>query len=111
MFYRRKSYVVKTAFVETFNKHFNETNLPNQLKNGTRFVGRWMKDNKDGTHEVFAIWEYDSYEDYVRIETNIQNDAEHVQRIQDWYDKFGGREQVRQFILEAKNEVLESTVD
>ena len=25
-----------------------------------------MKDNKNGTTEVFAIWEYDSYEQYKR---------------------------------------------
>lgn len=96
--------------MEPFNKHFNETNLPNQLKHGSRLIGRWMKDNQDGTFEVFAIWEYDSYDEYVEIETNIRNDAEHVQRIQDWYDTYGGKEQVRHYILEMKNEALESTV-
>ncbi|MZE90161.1 cytoplasmic protein, partial [Bacillus anthracis] len=52
MFYRRKYYIVKNEFVEIFNGHFNNTNLPNQLKYGSRLIGRWMKDNKNGTTEV-----------------------------------------------------------
>ena len=59
MFYRRKSYIIKNKFVEKFNEHFNNTNLPNQLKHGTRLIGRWMSDNKDNTTEIFAIWEYE----------------------------------------------------
>lgn len=35
MFYRRKYYVVKNEFVDRFNHHFNETNLPNQLSHGS----------------------------------------------------------------------------
>ena len=35
MFYRRKYYIVKNEFVEIFNEHFNNTNLPNQLKYGS----------------------------------------------------------------------------
>ena len=42
MFYRRKYYVVNNDFVEVFNKHFVENNLPNQLKHGAKLVGRWM---------------------------------------------------------------------
>ncbi|WP_237049401.1 hypothetical protein [Lentibacillus amyloliquefaciens] len=56
MFYRRKFYIVKSEFVETFNTHFNKTNLPTQLKYGSRLVGRWMKANNDDTVEIFAIW-------------------------------------------------------
>ncbi|TKI20624.1 cytoplasmic protein, partial [Bacillus cereus] len=41
MFYRRKYYVVKNEFIEVFNDHFNNTNLPNQLKHGSRLIGRW----------------------------------------------------------------------
>ncbi|WP_020061847.1 NIPSNAP family protein [Bacillus sp. 123MFChir2] len=111
MFYRRKFYIVKSEFVEIFNTHFNETNLPNQLKCGSRLIGRWMKDNGDGTAEVFAIWEYDSYEDYVEIESKIRSDQAHLKRIHDWYEKHGGRERVlKEYILEMRNEALESTV-
>lgn len=111
MFYRRKFYIVKKEFVDIFNAHFNHTNLPNQLKHGSRLVGRWMKDNNDETVEIFAIWEYDSYEDYIEIESKIRSDEAHVQRIKDWYDKNGGKDYVyKAYILEVRNEALESTV-
>ncbi|HDR7794714.1 TPA: NIPSNAP family protein [Bacillus luti] len=111
MFYRRKYYIVKNEFVGIFNDHFNNTNLPNQLKYGSRLIGRWMKDNSNDTTEVFAIWEYDNYEEYVEIEKKIRNDKIHVQRIHDWYDKYGGKEYVlREYIMEMKNEELICTV-
>ncbi|PYF06818.1 NIPSNAP family protein [Ureibacillus chungkukjangi] len=111
MFYRRKFYIVKSEFVEIFNDHFNNTNLPNQLNHGSRLVGRWMKDNKNNTVEIFAIWEYDSYEDYEQIEHKIRNDIAHVQMVKDWYESNGGRDYVlSNFILEVKNEVLMSTI-
>jgi hypothetical protein len=111
MFYRRKFYTVKSEFVEIFNDHFNNTNLPNQLKYGSRLVGRWMKDNNNGTVEIFAIWEYDSYEDYVEIEKKVRSDEAHVKRIKDWYEKNGGKEFVyKEYIIEVRNEALESTV-
>ena len=31
-----------------------------------------MKDNNDGTTEIFAIWEYDSYEQYKEIESKLE---------------------------------------
>ena len=111
MFYRRKLYIVKSEFVEIFNEHFNNTNLPNQINHGSRLVGRWMRDNKDNTVEIFARWEYDSYEDYEKIEHNIRNDKVHIQRIKDWYESNGGSDHVlSNFILEAKNEALVSTI-
>ncbi|MBO1511232.1 NIPSNAP family protein [Metabacillus bambusae] len=111
MFYRRKFYIVKSEFAEIFNTHFNNTNLPNQLKYGSRLIGRWMKDNNDNTVEIFAIWEYDSYEDYVEIESKVRSDEAHVKRIKDWYEKNGGKEHVyKEYILEVRNEVLQSTV-
>ncbi|NMH68170.1 cytoplasmic protein [Bacillus sp. RO3] len=112
MFYRRKYYIVTKQFVDTFNAHFHQTNLPNQLKHGSRLVGRWMKDHDDQTVEIFAIWEYDSCDEYVKIEESIRNDEAHVQRIRDWYEKYGGKENVHQkYILEVRDEVLESTVE
>lgn len=112
MFYRRKFYTVKSDFVEVFNTHFNHTNLPSQLKYGSRLIGRWMKENKNHTVEIFAIWEYDSYEDYVEIENNVRSDEAHVKRVRDWYEKYGGREFVyKEYILEVRNEQLESTLE
>ncbi|HDR6387698.1 NIPSNAP family protein [Bacillus cereus] len=111
MFYRRKYYVVKNEFIEVFNNHFNNTNLPNQLKHGSRLIGRWMKDNKNSTSEVFAIWEYDSFERYKEIESKIRSEEIHVKRIHHWYEKHGGREYVLQkYIVEMKNEELVCTV-
>ncbi|EEK73063.1 hypothetical protein bcere0007_23770 [Bacillus mycoides] len=70
-----------------------------------------MKDNNDGTTEVFAIWEYDNYEQYKEIESKIRSDKIHVKRIHDWYEKHGGKEYVLQeYILELKNEELVCTV-
>ncbi|MFD0697683.1 NIPSNAP family protein [Paenibacillus sp. GCM10027628] len=111
MFYRRKFYIVKNEFIDIFNKHFNENNLPNQMKYGARLVGRWMAPRTDTTTEIFAIWEYDSYEKYEEIEANVRNDSEHLRRIHTWYENNGGRDYVlKQYLLEVKNEQLISTV-
>ena len=111
IFYRRKYYIVKNEFVDTFNKHFNETNLPNQLSYGSRLIGRWMIANDDNTTEIFAIWEYDDYETYIEIEDKIKADVNHVNKIKKWYDENGGREHVlSKYILQVKNEKLISTV-
>jgi hypothetical protein len=111
MFYRRKFYIVNNDFVDIFNKHFIETNLPNQLKNGARLVGRWMVPNSETTTEIFAIWEYDSYEKYEEIERNVRSSSEHRKKINDWYERNGGRERVyKECIFQVKNEELITTV-
>jgi len=69
--------------LEVFNDHFNNTNLPNQLKHGVRLAGRWMKEKDEETTEIFAIWEYDSYEKYREIETKVRSDQAHVKRVKD----------------------------
>jgi hypothetical protein len=110
VFYRRKFYIVKNEFVDTFNRLFNEINLPNQLKHGARLTGRWMLPHTETTSEVFAIWEYDSYEDYIKIENHVRSDKEHLQRIQNWYEEHGGKEYVqKQYFVEVRNEKLKST--
>ncbi|WP_316569402.1 NIPSNAP family protein [Neobacillus sp. YIM B06451] len=111
MFFRRKFYIVKNEFVEVFNKHFNETNLPNQLKHGARLVGRWMVPNDENTTEIFAIWEYDNYEKYQEIEANVRSDREHVKRVNRWYEANGGRDFViGKYILNVRNEELKTTL-
>jgi hypothetical protein len=111
LFYRRKFYIVKNEFVEIFNTHFNETNLPNQTKYGARLVGRWMTPKNDSTTEIFAIWEYDSYEKYEEIEANVRSDSEQIKRINKWYELNGGRDYVfKEYLLEVKNEQLISTL-
>lgn len=112
MFYRRKFYIVKNEFLDVFNAHFNENNLPNQLKHGAQLMGRWMSPNDDKTTEVFAIWKYDSYEDYLKIENNVRNDEAHLQRVQEWYDKHGGRDYViKSYLLEVRDEQLKTTLN
>lgn len=112
MFYRRKFYIVKKEFVENFNRLFNEINLPNQLKSGSRLVGRWMLNATEDNVEIFAIWEYDNYEDYVRIEANIRGDRDHVDRVNRWYNEHGGKEYVQQtFFLQVKDEALTCTLN
>lgn len=111
MFYRRKHYIVKNEFADTFNKLFNEINLPNQLKHGSRLVGRWMLPHSESTNEIFAIWEYDSYEEYLEIEARVRGDKEHVSRIKNWYEDHGGRDHIsKEYIIEVKNEKLVSTL-
>ncbi|GEN86230.1 hypothetical protein OSO01_09690 [Oceanobacillus sojae] len=71
-----------------------------------------MIENEDNISEIFAIWEYDSYDDYLRIETAIRADKEHVIRVREWYDQYGGKDYVlKNYILEVKNEMLQSTLD
>ncbi|MFJ7827389.1 NIPSNAP family protein [Psychrobacillus sp. NPDC096623] len=112
MFYRRKYYIVKKEFVENFNRLFKEINLPNQLKNGARLVGRWMLDSKGDNVEIFAIWEYDSYEDYAEIESDIRSDRDHIDHVNSWYDQHGGKLYVQQkYFVQVKNESLTSTLD
>jgi hypothetical protein len=110
MFYRRKTYKIKAKWIKEFNKLFNEILLPTQLKYGARLVGRWMTEEKDGVIEVFAIWEYDSQDQYEAIENKIRADAEHVKRVQNRFDEIG-RENLKDFFAEEiKQEFITSTV-
>lgn len=85
--------------------------MPNQLSNGTRFISRWMKKCDEMTTEIFAIWEYDRYEEYIEIETKIRQDQDHVANIKQWYEQHGGRDYVlSNYIVEVKDEDLISTV-
>jgi 8-oxo-dGTP diphosphatase len=74
MIYRRKVYKITSETFEEFTHFFHTYLLPNQLKHGARLVGRWVTEGKD---EVTAIWEYDSFEEYTRIEEAVRNDDLH----------------------------------
>ncbi|WP_078555508.1 NIPSNAP family protein [Bacillus alkalicellulosilyticus] len=110
MVYRRKLYHVAPGIVDSFNEHFNKTLLPTQLKYGARLVGRWMSEEKNGLVEIFALWEYDSYEDYVKIEAKVRGDEEHVTRVEKWFEKMGGREQLKEEFYKIEEEFLHTTV-
>lgn len=108
---QKEFYIVKNEFVEVFNAHFNENNLPNQLRHGAQLIGRWMIPKDEKTTEIFAIWKYDSYEEYVKIENSVRSDDVQVQRVQDWYDKHGGRDYViNNYLLEVRNEEIKTTL-
>lgn len=110
MIYRRKTYIVEPSFLEEFNQLFNEILLPSQLKYGARLIGRWMLDRDENNTEVFAIWEYDSYEDYERIESQIKSDQEHVMKVQHRFDQIG-RDRLKQVLKEdIRQEFVKSTV-
>ncbi|WP_026695593.1 NIPSNAP family protein [Peribacillus kribbensis] len=112
MFYRKKYYLVKNEFVQILNDHFTETNLPNQIRCGARLTGRWMVQRDETLTEVFAIWEYDSYEKYIEIEERVRSNPEHNEKIRKWYEINGGREHVyKEYFLEVRNEEIKSTVD
>ncbi|MFL8938957.1 NIPSNAP family protein [Rossellomorea oryzaecorticis] len=68
MIYRRKVYKLASGMVNEFNQHFNDTLLPVQLKHGARLIGRRKTSSDEEAVEIFAIWEYDSYEEYEIIE-------------------------------------------
>lgn len=102
---------MKNEFVDILNMHFIETNWPNQIKHGARLIGRWMTPKDDSTTEIFAIWEYDSFEKYEEIEANVRSDSEHLKRIHSWYEKNSGRDYVfKEYCLKVKNEPLVSTL-
>lgn len=68
-----------------------------------------MTQAREGAMEVFAIWEYDSHEEYLRIENQVKSDEEHVLQVKKQHEelkKLGGN-----FLLEApKEDYLFSTV-
>lgn len=78
MIYRRKTYIVASAVVEEFNALFNEILLPAQQKYGARLIGRWHAPVDEETSEIFAVWEYDTMDQYEEIERSIKADAEHL---------------------------------
>lgn len=110
MIYRRKLYNVAPSILDSFNEHFNKTLLPTQLKYGSRLVGRWMSEENNGIVEIFAIWEYDSYDDYEKIENKVKSDDEHIERVQAWFAKMGGRDQLKEVFFKIDEDFLKPTV-
>ncbi|MNJ62048.1 hypothetical protein D3C77_578680 [compost metagenome] len=111
MIYRRKTYIVESSFVEEFNALFNDILLPSQLKYGARLIGRWHLEVDKDTSEIFALWEYDSFEQYEEIEKKIKADEEHVKRVQERFDQIG-RERFKEVLKQEINqEFITSTVD
>lgn len=111
MIYRRKTYVVASSFVEEFNALFNDILLPSQLKYGARLIGRWYTHMDDETSEIFAMWEYDTFEQFEEIEQKIKSDNEHIIRVQDRFDQIGRDRYKEVFRKDIKQDFFELTVD
>lgn len=111
MIYRRKTYIVASAVVEEFNALFNEILLPAQLKYGARLIGRWHAPVDEETSEIFAVWEYDTMDQYEEIERSIKADAEHVARVQERYARIGKDRIDTGLRQPVKQQFFESTVE
>ncbi|MNJ35189.1 hypothetical protein D3C77_299190 [compost metagenome] len=69
-----------------------------------------MLEKDENNTEVFAMWEYDSYEDYERIESQIKSDTEHVLKVQNRFDQIG-RDRLKKVLkADIKQEFFKSTV-
>jgi 8-oxo-dGTP diphosphatase len=99
MIYKRKTYRVLPEKVSEFTTFFDEYLLPNQLKNGAKLIGRWITETKD---EIIELWEYPSYEEYLKIEERVRND-ETYQQAQSQLQKLGN------LYLDNRQDFLEST--
>ncbi len=57
-----------------FHDFFHTYLLPVQRRHGARLIGRW--EAEDG--RVIAVWEYDSREEYERIDAAVRADPDSV---------------------------------
>lgn len=91
MFYRKETYRVRPEKLNVLNKYFHEFVLPNQVKNGARLIGRWVTKGND---EVTVMWEYQSLEEYIKIEERVLKDEmykcaqEQLRKIGPLYEDF-----------------------
>lgn len=74
--FRRKTYKIKPEMLESFNDFFHTYLYPNQMKHGSKLIGRWVNEAHD---EITAIWEYKNLEHYEEIEKKIRNSELHQQ--------------------------------
>ncbi|MGV3465371.1 MAG: NIPSNAP family protein, partial [Heyndrickxia sp.] len=72
--FRKKVYKVSQEKVQVFTDFFHEYLYPNQMKHGSKLVGRWVNEKRD---EIMAIWEYESLEQYHKIEQKIRESELH----------------------------------
>lgn len=70
MIYRMRTYAIVRENLGRFNEFFEEHLLPTQVRHGARLVGRWSTDDD----RVVAIWEYDSRDEYDRIQRAVTLD-------------------------------------
>jgi len=71
-FYRMRIYKALPDVIAEFDHFFRTRLLPVQLRHGARLVGRWHTEDS----RIVAIWEYDSREDYDRIQGAVASDPD-----------------------------------
>ncbi|AYC29503.1 NIPSNAP family protein [Paenisporosarcina cavernae] len=107
---RRRTYQVKEEIVASFHQHFNENLLPAQWKYGATLIGRYQTIPENGVVEIIALWEYEDEHQFHEIEHHLRQDAAHRKRVEDWYEKHGGRKHVASYFLQKEDSYLYSTL-
>lgn len=74
MVYRLRIYKLVPEHAEIFREFFLTRLLPVQLLHGARLIGRWQTEDD----RVVAIWEYDSDDEYRRIDEAVRADPEFI---------------------------------
>ena len=101
MIYQRRTYQLEPEQYEQFTQFFHTYILPIHLGHGARIVGRFTTLNRD---EVTSIWEYDSYEEYERIEEKVKHS--------ELYKKSRRRrEELQDLFVEERVDFVEATGD
>ncbi|MBA2176538.1 NUDIX domain-containing protein [Halobacillus locisalis] len=99
MIYQRRTYQLEPDQYEQFTQFFHTYILPNHLGHGARIVGRFTTMNRD---EVTSIWEYDSYEEYKRIEEKVKQSELYKKARQ-------RREELQDLFVEERVDFIEAT--
>ena len=68
--YRLRIYQLIPEHAEAFREFFLTRLLPVQLRHGARLIGRWQT----ADDRVVAVWEYDSDDEYRRIDAAVRAD-------------------------------------
>ena len=100
LIYRMRIYRAAPEHLHLFNQFFNERLLPVQLRYGARLVGRWQTADS----RIFAVWEYDSEEDYERIQECVRADSDAIAA------QIYKREELPNMVLEKEEVFMTSTV-
>jgi hypothetical protein len=74
LLYRLRIYRAVPENLELFHEFFRTRLLPVQQRHGARLVGRWATEDS----RVIAVWEYDSWDDYLRIANAVKEDPDSV---------------------------------
>jgi 8-oxo-dGTP diphosphatase len=99
MLIRKKTYKILPKNVQVFNDFFHTYLYPNQIKHGSKLIGRWVNESCD---EITALWEYKSFKEYQLIEEKIRSTQLHQLAKQK-------RKELGQLFLESSQEFLSPT--